>query len=197
MIVKDFKNKSNLWIKSAGTWPEKAFSISGLLFSSMHQRCKINGIQQKLKPNYVGCTTSENFKCFQFFTDWCHKQIGYNNLFQLDKDILIKNNKLYSENTCVFIPKGLNTFLTNTREQKGKNLIGAAPYNNSFKFRSYISINNKRTVLGIFNTEILAHHAWITAKEAEAYRWYERLRDGEFIVDPRVIERMRTWRYEP
>jgi hypothetical protein len=59
-----------------------------------------------------------------------------------------------------------------------------------------MTVNSKTKGLGAFNTEQEAHNAWVLAKEAEAYRWYERLRDNEFVVDPRVTERMRTWKYE-
>ena len=39
--------------------------------------------------------------------------------WEIDKDVLLKGNKIYSEDTCVFIPPCLNLMLTK-REKKVK-----------------------------------------------------------------------------
>lgn len=58
----------------------------------------------KRSPTYVGCSMSENFKNFQFFAEWCNGQVGFGNKgWHLDKDILLKGNKEYSESfVCSF-----------------------------------------------------------------------------------------------
>lgn len=71
--------------------------------------------------------------------------------------------------------------------------VGVATSKYGGNFRANISVNNKSTYLGTFTTVEEARTAFVAAKNAEALRWYERLKSAEFVVDPRVIERMRTW----
>ena len=46
---------------------------------------------------------------------------GNGNSFQLDKDSLIKGNKVYSESTCVFIPQEVNSLLVKSTASRGEN----------------------------------------------------------------------------
>lgn len=86
-------------------------------WSSMLLRC----YDEKFKarhPTYKDCTCSDNFKQYTYFYEWCEQQKGFNTfdengaIFELDKDLLFKDNKLYSEHTCVFLPKEINALVT-------------------------------------------------------------------------------------
>ena len=43
----------------------------------------------------------------------------------LDKDILCKGNKIYSRETCIFVPSRINTLFIKCNKSRGKDPIGA------------------------------------------------------------------------
>lgn len=64
-------------------------------------------------PSYLNCSVCEEWHNFQNFAAWCIDQKGFNNSgWCLDKDLLSTKDKVYSPNTCVFIPNKLNTLFT-------------------------------------------------------------------------------------
>ena len=62
------------------------------------------------KEHYYDCTVSDVFKSLPKFKEWCDQQKGYlQSGWELDKDILVKGNKIYSPETCCFVPKEINS----------------------------------------------------------------------------------------
>lgn len=193
-IIDDYKDVFGVWRKSLRIDGVQTATRSGVTWGLMNNRCLHGGAEQARRPMYVGCTTSPKFKDFNFFAEWSTNQVGYNVGFALDKDILYKENKVYSEDACVFVPQALNSFLNKSCASRGAYPIGVCLHKESGKFVAYAGNSGTASrYLGIFNTEADAYAEYKGAKEAEARRWHERLRAGEYIVDPRVIERMRTW----
>ena len=150
------------------------------LWYSMLKRCYSYSSKKK-HPTYEGCKVSDNFLHYEYFYEWCHKQIGFGvdgngNPFQLDKDLLIKGNKVYSENTCVFIPQEINKVLIKCTASRGEHLIGVHWCKKGSAFKAQISKNNgKQEHLGYFKTELEAFNAYKTAKEMfvkeQAEKW--------------------------
>ena len=137
------------------------------LWQNMLQRCYSNTFQKK-QPTYEGCEVSENFKSYEYFYEWCHKQIGFDNEgWHLDKDLLVKGNKVYSEDSCVFIPVEINLVLTKRTASRGEHLIGVCWNKIANAFVSQVSKNKgKQEHLGLFNTETEAFSAYKVAKES-------------------------------
>ena len=146
------------------------------LWCNMLKRCYSDTYQKK-RPTYEGCECSENFKSYEYFYEWCHNQIGFGECgFQLDKDLLVKGNKVYSENTCVFIPTEINSVLIKCTASRGKHLIGVCWDKKASAFRATVSRSKSGSeYLGLFNTEIEAFNAYKIAKEAfvkeQANKW--------------------------
>ena len=146
------------------------------LWKSMLQRCYSTTLK-KQRPTYIGCEVSDNFKSYEYFYEWCNNQIGFSNKkWHLDKDLLIKGNKVYNEDSCVFIPNDINLLLTKREALRGEHLIGVYWDKTNKAFKAQVSKSKgKREHLGLFNTELEAFNAYKTAKEIyikeQANKW--------------------------
>ena len=136
------------------------------LWHSMLQRCYSDTYKKK-RPTYEGCEVSDNFKSYEYFYEWCNKQIGFSNQgWHLDKDLLTKGNKVYSEYSCVFIPQEINKVLVKRTALRGEHLIGVYWCKRGKAFKAQVNKSKgKREYLGYFNTELEAFKAYKTAKE--------------------------------
>ena len=146
------------------------------LWCHMLERCYSDAIKKRC-PTYEGCEVSDNFKYYEYFYEWCNKQVGFaNEGWQLDKDLLIKGNKVYSENTCVFLPREINQLLVKRENMRGKYLIGVCWCNTKKAFVARVGKNKgKSEHLGYFKTELEAFNAYKQAKESfikeQANKW--------------------------
>ena len=164
------------------------------LWHSMLQRCYSDTLKKKY-PTYEGCEVSENFKNYEYFYEWCNKQIGFDNEgWHLDKDLLVKGNKVYSENTCVFIPKEINLLLTKRTASRGEYLIGVSwnKKDNAFVARVNKSKGGSE-YLGLFNTEFEAFNAY---KEAKEYFVKEQANKWKGKIDNRAYDALMSYKVE-
>ena len=158
-----------------------------VLWKSMLRRCYSDGFRKK-NQTYEGCEVSDKFKSYEYFYEWCHEQIGFgNNGWQLDKDLLIKGNKVYSESTCVFIPTEINTLLIKREASRGDHLIGVYWNKTNKAFVATVRKNKgKSEHLGIFKTEIEAFNAYKQAKESfvkeQANKWKGQIDDRAYLA---------------
>lgn len=76
-------------------------------------------------PSYKDCTVCEEWHKFQNFAKWCeenHYEIEGERM-ELDKDIVVKRNSIYSPETCVFVPSSINKIFTKRQNKRGDFLI--------------------------------------------------------------------------
>ena len=168
------------------------------LWHSMLRRC-YSDTYKKQQPTYEGCGVSDNFKSYEYFYEWCQNQIGSDNdgngfPFHLDKDLLIKGNKIYGENTCVFIPREINQLLTKCTASRGEHPIGVSWSKTNKAFISRVNKNTgKSEYLGHFKTEIEAFNAYKQAKESfikeQANVWKSQ-------IDPRAYNALMNYQVE-
>ena len=146
------------------------------LWTSMLERCYSTTLRNKY-PTYEGCEVSKNFKHYEYFYEWCNKRIGFNNKdWHLDKDLLVKGNKVYSESTCVFLPREINQLLIKSTASRGEHPIGVYWGKTNKAFIARVNKNKgKQEHLGYFNTELEAFNAYKQDKEAfikeQANKW--------------------------
>lgn len=85
---------------------------------SMFNRC-YNPKYHEKQPKYKDCSVAEEFHCFQDFAKWMDENwYEYDKMLELDKDLLVEGNKIYSPKTCCFIPKEINNAITYKRQDK-------------------------------------------------------------------------------
>ena len=90
----------------------------------MLRRCYSEKYHEKY-PTYKDCEVSEEFHNFQNFARW------YNDNYYeiegetmcLDKDILVKHNKIYSPETCIFVPQSINLLFIKNDKSRGKSIM--------------------------------------------------------------------------
>ena len=165
-----------------------------VLWQSMLERCYSDKFQKKY-PTYEGCEVSDNFKYYEYFYEWCHKQVGFNNEgWHLDKDLLVKGNKVYSEDSCIFIPEEINLLLTKRTASRGEYLIGVHWSKTNKAFRAQVSKSKgKREHLGLFNTELEAFFAYKQAKESFIKEQANKFKSE---IDPRAYEALMNYTVE-
>ena len=140
-------------------------------YGAMKHRC-YSEEYHKLHPSYIGCEISEEFSTFEKFYVWAKDNFYQfrNELMDLDKDILVKGNKIYSPNTCIFVPQSVNKILTLRQLHNGNYPLGVYYNKRACKFKAQINIRGRRITLGCFGTPQEAHKVYIQAKQ-EYLRW--------------------------
>lgn len=129
----------------------------------MRVRCSEKGWANKYKT-YKGCSICEEWMLFDNFRLWAENPVnGYMIGYQIDKDLLFKGNKIYSPNTCCFIPPEINNVLTNCRKARGKYPVGVTK--NRKLFAAHISIHSKQKCIGTFKSPEEAFFAYKNFKE--------------------------------
>lgn len=126
-------------------------------------RCYSHKYQEK-KPTYIGCYVCEEWLSFSNFKEWFDN--NYREGYQLDKDILVKGNKIYSPETCCFVPQEINQLLIKCNGSRGQHPLGVSYHSQLNKFQVRMRISNIGKNLGLFNTANEAFQAYKTAKEA-------------------------------
>ena len=155
-----------------------------VFWNSMLQRCYDLSYQLK-RPTYIGCTSSNNFKYYPYFKDWCNKQVGFGNKgWCLDKDILVKGNKLYSEDTCCFVPREINSLFALSGNARGLNPIGVQFNLEEGNYSARVSRDGKHCHIGTYETKEDAFLRYKEAKELHiksvAKRWFGKIDQNVF-----------------
>lgn len=143
-----------------------------ITWSSMLQRCYDNKFHEK-NPTYKGCEVPKEWLNYQNFAEWYYK-----NYYEiegermcLDKDILHKGNKIYSDKTCIFVPYNINVLFVKSDKIRGEYPIGVSYNKRNKKFIAQCSVydykenKNKNKNLGLYNTPEEAFKVYKQFKE--------------------------------
>lgn len=128
----------------------------------MKQRCKPNF--KVIRPTYEGCSYAEEWKDFQLFAAWCDD--NYMEGYQLDKDTKVLGNKIYSPDTCVFLPVTLNSYVASLSMADDKAPLGIYYKERDKKYYSqgHDVLTSKRKHLGCFKDPQIAYDKFVEYK---------------------------------
>ncbi len=147
-------------------------------WKDMLKRC--NEVYWKKYPTYFGCTVCVDWLHLSNFIKWVDSQPNRDwQSCTLDKDLLIKGNKTYSPDTCVFVDEIINCFIVST----DKTNTGVSCLNRkNTDLKNYGAwcrdpFKNKSEYLGSFYTEAEAHMAWLVKKRQHAILLAEEQKD--------------------
>lgn len=131
----------------------------------MIRRC-YSDKEQKKRMTYIGCSVCEEWLTFSNFLKWfMSEDSGYKIGYQIDKDIIKKGNKVYSPDTCVFVPRRINCLFTKSNTLRGDTPIGVTT-TQSGRYRAQYAQFNKMTYLGLYDDPISAFNAYKDSKES-------------------------------
>ena len=122
-------------------------------------------------PVYEECECCNEWLNFENFYEWVHNQENFEtwkrlNRSALDKDIIIKHNKVYSPSTCLLVPCNINVLFTRNEKNRGKYPIGVTLHEETGLYKAYCSDGCKRTEhLGLYNTPKEAFETYKRYKE--------------------------------
>ena len=136
--------------------------LANRTYHNMYSRC-YRECYKKDNPSYEGVTMCDDWLDDpEEFFEWMAEEfyIVDDEKMDLDKDILVKGNKLYSPETCCFVPHRINLYFEKlTREPVFQEKTG--------KYRMDVMIDGKNIRIGLFDTEEEAKLAYIKYKEAD------------------------------
>lgn len=138
-------------------------------WQSMLQRC-YDEKYHEIRPTYIGCEACDEWHNFQNFAKWYEE--NYYEIegerMNLDKDILVKHNKIYSPETCVFVLQAINKLFVKNDNARGESVIGTTLKNGKYKVQCHIidpkTGKSKQEYLGYYGTQ---------EKAFEVYKYYK------------------------
>lgn len=167
-------------------------------WSNMLRRCYDKKTLEKY-PTYLQCGVCEEWHNFQNFAKWF-----YNNYYEireetmcLDKDILFKGNKVYSSETCIFVPKSINSLFVKNNDVRGEYPIGVNYDKRRNKFQascSIIVLQKQQKHIGYYDTpEQAFYEGYKPFKEAYIKEVAEEYKD---VIPVKLYEAMYRYKVE-
>jgi len=116
-------------------------------------------------PSYKGCSVAEEWHNFQNFAKWFEEnwKPWMDSSWQIDKDILIKGNKIYSPETCCFVPHQINNLYLKSNCKNKEMPLGVIKKGK--RFVAQIRLDGIVIIIGYYDTKEEAFQAYKIKKE--------------------------------
>lgn len=115
----------------------------------------------KRRPSYIGCTVCGEWHNFQNFAKWFNSECKLScHDVNIDKDIKLPGNKVYSPDLCMVVPSVVNKFFISFESDRGEFLTGVTKRRGKFASACNDFESGKKLHLGYYSTEYEAHLGW-------------------------------------
>lgn len=130
-------------------------------WSHMIQRCYD---EKKLitNPTYRGCSVVKEWHTFSVFRSWMEAQDWKGK--QIDKDLKISGNRIYSPAACMFISRHMNTLFSSNAAKRGIYPKGVSFNKPKGLYVAQCWVNGKNRNLGGFSTIKEAEVTYLSTK---------------------------------
>jgi hypothetical protein len=165
-----------------------------LKWNRMLQRCYDKKYQEK-KPTYKEVSVCEEWHNFQNFAKWYEDNYNPETMqgWHLDKDILVKRNKVYSPETCCFVPQEINALFLKSQNKRGTSPVGVFNTVRNNKYTIGITLPNGSKSTKSYDTAELAFEAYKNTKENYIKEVADKWKDQ---IDLRVYQAMYNYKVE-
>lgn len=166
------------------------------LWQAMISRC-YSQYTKAVRPTYEGVSCQKSWVVYSNFYKDISNIHGFDNIFTngwvLDKDILVKGNKIYSPETCCFVPKEINGCFTLRTLNRGKLPVGVTKNRYGHPYKARCGYDGKRLDLGSYNTPEEAFQAYKFTKKKEILRLANKWKSE---ISCEVYESLLKWNIE-
>lgn len=131
-------------------------------WQSMLERCYSNKDKHSA---YDDCSVHPDWHNFQNFAEWCVSQKYYGAGYDIDKDILVTGNRIYSKDACCLVPEEINAMVVGLRFIGAKNDIGVDYNESTRKYVAKVSVGKYQKYIGSYKTLEEAREAYIDLKK--------------------------------
>ena len=133
------------------------------------QRCFDDKLKEK-QPSYKDKECCDEWLYYPNFYEWLHSQPNFEKWYNgkrwaIDKDIIVKRNKVYSPETCCLIPQNVNCLFLKREAERGLYPIGVTYKNDGFVASCHNPFINDKEELGSYSSPEQAFNAYKVYKE--------------------------------
>ena len=162
-------------------------------WAGMISRCYADA-GRKANPSYSESVIESKWYNLQNYAEWYVNHPYRNDSWEIDKDILVKGNKIYSEDTCVFVPKYINTMFTKCDKWRGDLPIGVHRVGKTECYKMMCGDGTpKRVVISGFKTPEDAFYAYKGTKENVIKMYAEKYKDN---LEPRAYKALLNYQVD-
>lgn len=167
-----------------------------LMWQAMLAR-SFSNYAKRLRPTYEDVSCIESWKTYSNFYKDISNLHGFDKALEegwaLDKDILIKGNKVYSPETCCFVPPEINGCFALRSLNRGDLPLGVSRNEYGLPYKARCRYDGKRISIGNYKTPEEAFEAYKVVKKKEILRLAEKWKGK---IDGKVYEALIQWKIE-